>query len=381
MGLILGIRKLGVMGAICCLSGSLTFSLAQAEIYKWKDASGRWQFSDKAPETKATVTRIGDKGTPEPAPAAEPGTVDAERDLLTRLTAQYKPATTIEKVTLAVVGVESALGQGSGFFISDNGYIVTNRHVVRPEADGNSEKIKIAQAENEKILSERRRELDAERNELRAYAKKIAEYKADIDSRGDGQSKKLALDDYSAHQRQYAARLSQLESYQASYDEVAEQHRRELADYNFKSSLAGAAKRFKIYLKDDTQLQANLILVSSEHDLALLKVDGYRTPVLPTGNDAAAQQGHPVFAVGSPLGMRDSVTSGIITRRQKDYLVTDARILPGNSGGPLLNEAGEVIGVNTLKFAQTAVADGFGLAIPASVVTSAFARYLDKPAQ
>ncbi|GAA3957941.1 trypsin-like peptidase domain-containing protein [Allohahella marinimesophila] len=367
--------KLGVIGCISC---ALSISLVQAEIYKWKDASGRWQFSDKAPDTKAPVTTVGGSQDPR-AESAEPASVDEDHDLQAKLTARYKPSTTIEKVTLAVVGVESVLGQGSGFFVSDTGYIITNRHVVRPEADGNSEKIRAAQVENEKILAERRRELEAERAELRIYEKKIRDYKSDIDRRSESSSKQLALDDYLAHQRQYDARRRQLDSYQSSYDEVAEQHRREMADYNFNSSLAGAAKRFKIYLKDDTQLQANLILVSSEHDLALLKVDGYRTPSLPTGNDAAAQQGNPVFAVGSPLGMRDSVTSGIITRRQKDYLVTDARILPGNSGGPLLNQAGEVIGVNTLKFAQTAVAEGFGLAIPVSVVTTAFDRYLPAP--
>lgn len=98
--------------------------------------------------------------------------------------------------------------------------------------------------------------------------------------------------------------------------------------------------------------------------------------MLPAGDDEALNQGAAVFAVGSPLGMRDSVTSGIVTRRTKDYLVTDARILPGNSGGPLMNSEGEVVGVNTLKFAQTAMAEGFGMAIPLSVVRTAFGKYM-----
>jgi len=77
--------------------------------------------------------------------------------------------------------------------------------------------------------------------------------------------------------------------------------------------------------------------------------------------------------------MRDSVTSGIIARRQDEYLVTDAQILPGNSGGPLLNETGEVIGVNTLKFAENAIATGFGMAIPSAVIDDEFGSFFKRP--
>ena len=84
-----------------------------------------------------------------------------------------------------------------------------------------------------------------------------------------------------------------------------------------------------------------------------------------------------VFAIGSPLGLRDAVTSGVITRVEDDYIVTDATILPGSSGGPLLTESGELIGINTLKVAETISAEGFGAAIPMSTIKKEFGNAME----
>ena len=80
----------------------------------------------------------------------------------------------------------------------------------------------------------------------------------------------------------------------------------------------------------------------------------------------------PVFAVGSPLGLADNMTAGVVTRVRGDHIMTDAKILPGNSGGPLITETGKVIGINTLKLARNANAEGFGLAIPVGVASAQF---------
>ena len=98
-----------------------------------------------------------------------------------------------------------------------------------------------------------------------------------------------------------------------------------------------------------------------ELDLALLKVDGLKLPALPLATYSQVRQGETVFAFGSPIGLRNSLTHGLVSAvaRQVDpdspliYVQTDAPINPGNSGGPLVNIRGEVVGVNTFILSQS----------------------------
>ncbi len=121
---------------------------------------------------------------------------------------------------------------------------------------------------------------------------------------------------------------------------------------------------------------ARIVGVSREIDLALLKVDGLKLTALPVANYRNIRQGEAVFAFGSPQGLRNSVTHGIISAvaRQTDpdspmvYIQTDAPINPGNSGGPLVNANGEVVGVNTFILSESGGAEGLGFAIPCGVV-------------
>lgn len=119
---------------------------------------------------------------------------------------------------------------------------------------------------------------------------------------------------------------------------------------------------------------ANLISLSKKHDLALLKVEHHRTEFLQAGE--TPQQGQSVYAIGSPLGIRDIITSGILSRVEDDVLITDSQLLPGNSGGPLINAAGQVLGINTAKAAKSAHNDGLGLAIPYDLAMEEFSRKL-----
>jgi len=123
-------------------------------------------------------------------------------------------------------------------------------------------------------------------------------------------------------------------------------------------------------------LPAHIVGVAREVDLALLKVDGVKLPALPMANFRTLRQGELVFALGSPQGLRNSVTHGVISSvaRQTDpespmvYIQTIAPINPGNSGGPLINSSGEVVGVNTFILSQSGGAEGLGFAIPCGVV-------------
>jgi len=121
---------------------------------------------------------------------------------------------------------------------------------------------------------------------------------------------------------------------------------------------------------------ARIIGVAREIDLALLKVEEKNLPTLPLANYRSLRQGETVFAFGSPEGLQNTVTHGMISAvaRQTDpdspkvYVQTDAPINPGNSGGPLVNVSGEVVGVNTFILSQSGGNEGLGFAIPSAVV-------------
>ncbi|MCG6861273.1 MAG: serine protease [Chromatiaceae bacterium] len=133
--------------------------------------------------------------------------------------------------------------------------------------------------------------------------------------------------------------------------------------------------RFEIILKDGTELVADLLEVSDDQDLALLKLDGYRTPFLNMDPSQQLSQGVRVFAIGNPLGMQDAVTSGVVTQITPEYLLTDTQILPGSSGGPLILESGEVIGINVSRQVAAGTskyAAGFGKVIPIALALQSF---------
>ena len=125
---------------------------------------------------------------------------------------------------------------------------------------------------------------------------------------------------------------------------------------------------------------ARIVGMTTELDLALLKVDGMKLPALPLATYSQVHQGETVFAFGSPIGMRNSLTHGLVSAvaRQVDpdspliYVQTDAPINPGNSGGPLVNIRGEVVGVNTFIVSQSGGNDGLGFAVPSATTRTVF---------
>jgi len=123
-------------------------------------------------------------------------------------------------------------------------------------------------------------------------------------------------------------------------------------------------------------LEARLLGQHKESDLALLKIEETGLPTLPLATQQRAQVGQLVFAIGSPEGLQNSVTMGVVSAvaRQADpekpltYIQTDAPINPGNSGGPLVDMNGSVLGINTFILSQGGGSEGLGFAIPARVV-------------
>jgi serine protease Do len=129
-----------------------------------------------------------------------------------------------------------------------------------------------------------------------------------------------------------------------------------------------------------TALPARIVGITTELDLALLKVEGLKLPALPLAAYSQLRQGETVFAFGSPIGLRNTLTHGLVSAvaRQVDpdspliYIQTDAPINPGNSGGPLVNIRGEVVGVNTFIVSQSGGNDGLGFAIPSATARTVF---------
>ena len=139
-----------------------------------------------------------------------------------------------------------------------------------------------------------------------------------------------------------------------------------------------------VTLSDGTQLPAKIISTDIFADLAVLKVDGTMPAVATLGNSDNLKPGETVIAIGSPLGQfRNTVTVGVVSATgrsldtgngyfMEDLIQTDAAINQGNSGGPLVNLNGEVIGLNTIIVrggnGSTAVAEGLGFSIPSNTV-------------
>jgi serine protease Do len=123
-------------------------------------------------------------------------------------------------------------------------------------------------------------------------------------------------------------------------------------------------------------IEARLLGLHKETDLALLKIDETDLPTLPLLSGQRPHVGQLVFAIGSPEGLQNSVTMGVVSAlaRQPDptkaltYIQTDAPINPGNSGGPLVDMNGSVVGINTFILSQGGGSEGLGFAIPARVV-------------
>lgn len=149
-----------------------------------------------------------------------------------------------------------------------------------------------------------------------------------------------------------------------------------------KHVVSGVGQKYIVIDSEDREYEVKEIYRDSENDLALLQVEGLQVPALTMGNSDALQVGQGVFAVGTALGeFRHTVTTGVVSglgrtitasdsfgsqqETIKNIIQTDAAINAGNSGGPLLNSYGQVIGVNV---AVTAGAENIGFALPIKVV-------------
>ncbi|MCY4753401.1 Do family serine endopeptidase [Pelomonas aquatica] len=125
-----------------------------------------------------------------------------------------------------------------------------------------------------------------------------------------------------------------------------------------------------VTLTDKREFKARIIGADQRSDVAIVKVEATGLPVVKVGDSGRAKVGEWVMAIGSPFGLENSVTAGIISAKQRDtgellpLIQTDVAINPGNSGGPLVNMRGEVIGINSQIYSQSGGYMGISFAIP-----------------
>jgi S1-C subfamily serine protease len=339
-------------------------SNANAEIYRYQDENGSWHFSDKQPIDDSQVDVLVVEPT---KTASEQFNHKVNQDLITYLTELVKPNNEIEKATMSVVKIETPIGTGSGFFVSEDGHIITNKHVVRHH---NTKKWLQEKNETEQNLEDMKAYLSQKTLEAGQYKKNLSDYKQRMASASS--SEKVTMQKtYDYYYKQYQKLQNKIEVNSTKYKEASNKF------YKLKQQilLSETNNIFKIILKDGTELRARLVKLSSKLDLALLQLtDNYKTPHLK--NDNHFIQAMDVYAIGSPLGFKDYVTKGIIMGKEQGNIVTDTQILPGNSGGPLITAEGNVVGVNTAVYSVegTIGAEVFGYAIPISYAEKEFAN-------
>jgi len=147
------------------------------------------------------------------------------------------------------------------------------------------------------------------------------------------------------------------------------------------------ANQIKIKLADGKEYDAKVVGRDPKTDLALLKAEGVSgLQSLQLGDSDSLKVGNWVVAIGSPFGLEQTVTAGIVSAKGRvigsgpydNFIQTDASINPGNSGGPLLNTEGEVIGINTAIFSQSGGNVGIGFAIPVNMAKEIVPQLKDK---
>lgn len=137
------------------------------------------------------------------------------------------------------------------------------------------------------------------------------------------------------------------------------------------------AQEVTVKLTDRREFKAKVLGVDAQSDVAVIRIDAKNLPTVRLGDPARVRVGEPVLAIGSPYGFENTVTAGIVSAKSRSlpddtyvpFIQTDVAVNPGNSGGPLFNQRGEVIGINSQIYSQTGGYQGLSFAIPIDVAT------------
>jgi serine protease Do len=338
---------------------------SQAEIYYYTDKNGTLHFTDSPTNIPADSQKV--KTAPKKHKIKG-------GNLAQKLADRFPPGNNIEGAVMGCVLIKSKIGTGTGFFITADGYIITNKHVLRgspKELNATAEQIAQKQAQFEAY----KKRLNTEAQQLAKSKENLAKARVAINAQRKSDVKTANLQNLKTETARYQKWNEAHQKRKRKFREQKEAFDNRQQEFKRKTSAAKLSRHFEIALMDNTALDAYLVAESRDFDLALLKLDGYKTPVLKASNPYGMSQGDKVYAIGNPVVLRNSVAAGILSGFTQKYIKTDARIYPGNSGGPLVNSKGEVIGINTFKLI-THKFEGLGFAIPIQTALKEFSRWL-----
>lgn len=145
--------------------------------------------------------------------------------------------------------------------------------------------------------------------------------------------------------------------------------------------VVGEADEIEVKLNDNREFKGRIIGCDPTTDLALIKIDEKGLPEIKIGNSDELRLGQWVLAVGNPFNLTSTVTAGIVSAKARSlgangiesFIQTDAAINSGNSGGALVNERGELVGINAMLYSQTGSYSGYGFAIPTTIMNKVVA--------
>jgi hypothetical protein len=312
-----------------------------------------------------------------PVPTHDAKLPDLEKQLLSRLLVRND----IEKAVISTVALETQLGAAAGFFVTDAGHIVTNKHVIK--GDKKAVKAFRKRLSDERVnLNRMAFELDKMEDRFEEDERWFNEHLAKM-KRVRGRSRSAVKRKYNELAHQYHLRLSEYKKRKTLYGLQNQQYEikkkqyrkaeKSLEEYNRKRK---RPHNLRIVLMDGSEHDVSIVGLSPDYDLALLQLGGHKTPYIETGDPAELSLGDPVFAIGNPTGrLKNSVAKGVVSGHRGDFIQTDAKIYPGNSGGPLVSEDGKVVGINTFK-QVTHKFEGLGYALLIDIAVEEFRGYL-----
>jgi serine protease Do len=372
------------------VAGWLASNLKQARAQRTQDIN---EESSVELKKHSEVRDAKLEGSPSPSTSEAPAVRGSEKTPAEKAI----PSGAIDQVCKATVTVKTAIAQGSGFFITDTGYILTNRHVIaKPEPlatnlqndlqrrHSHLQKGLDLMYEMEIKLGQLEHSLKIQEQEVDRAKESVTDTERQIASPNSLPSLRETLE---SQRRVYYGKMEIKEQVLKQYNELRGKYERLKAVVQaFQDDLTRREQEFskviyerayKVVLSDGNEYVAYKVMESANYDLGLLKLDGVKTPCVEIGDPRRIERGTRVFAIGSPLGYRESVTSGVFSAYREDVgmLQTSAQINPGNSGGPLVTEDGKVIGINTKKLVRVDV-EAMSFSIPIDVALEELRPYI-----
>ena len=331
--------------------GALLFTAVASAALVYGYMHGRRERPMSAPAASASPLAHAEAPPSEvevtPSPEAA-GTRAGQPGLAGQLARTAPPRNAIESARNATVQIKTGWGFGSGFIIDASCHVVTNRHVV--DTDG-------ARVAKEVLgNSGVQQRLNASEQQLRVNLARALQMRRALVGQPGTNLQIVDLDN----------RIAQM---QALLADIPGRVRGDISEKVEKSGRSG----FVVKLVDGTQFDSLHAQLADGRDLAVFQLPAENCPHIPAGDSRGLMQGERLYTVGNPQGLAYTVTSGIFSGNRGNgaqrLLQTDAPINQGNSGGPLITEAGQVVGINTMVMNG---AQGIGFAIPIEAVYEEF---------